>query len=88
VNDRAYTFGDSEIATRRLEIVAAVFESPTRTFLAEDVGQLRADLALDLGCGPGHTTRLVAEMTGAVRTIGLDASASFRRRPRPRSRRR
>jgi SAM-dependent methyltransferase len=34
-------------------------------------------LALDLGCGPGNTTALVAQVTGARRTIGLDRSAAF-----------
>ncbi|WP_238440030.1 MULTISPECIES: trans-aconitate 2-methyltransferase, partial [unclassified Frankia] len=34
-------------------------------------------LAVDLGCGPGHTTRLLAAATGAARTVGLDASTAF-----------
>lgn len=33
----------------------------------------RARLALDLGCGPGATTRLVAEAIHAERTVGLAA---------------
>jgi len=34
-------------------------------------------LAYDLGCGPGYTTDMVAHVTRAKRTIGLDSSASF-----------
>ena len=34
-------------------------------------------LALDLGCGPGNTTRLVHDVSAAVRTIGLDRSPAF-----------
>jgi trans-aconitate 2-methyltransferase len=34
-------------------------------------------LALDLGCGPGLTTRLVADVTRARRVVGLDSSEPF-----------
>lgn len=34
-------------------------------------------LAYDLGCGPGYTTGMVAQVTRATRTVGLDSSASF-----------
>ena len=34
-------------------------------------------LAVDLGCGPGHTTRLVQQIVKAGRTMGLDRSTSF-----------
>jgi trans-aconitate 2-methyltransferase len=54
-----------------------VFAAPTRRFLTDDVGRTEPALALDLGCGPGHTTRLVHECTGASRTIGIDMSAAF-----------
>ena len=36
-----------------------------------------AGLALDLGCGPGYTTRLVADVTGAARVVGVDSSPAF-----------
>jgi len=39
-------------------------------------------LALDLGCGPGHTTRLLASTTGAETTVGLDTSETFLARAR------
>jgi trans-aconitate 2-methyltransferase len=71
-----YTFGDTPLAAARLHLVARVFESPSRSFLTESVsGPPR--VALDLGCGPGVSTRLVAEVTGAERVIGLDTSPAF-----------
>jgi SAM-dependent methyltransferase len=71
-----YAFGDSEPAARRLGLLADVFEPPSRAFLSRFAGGPVA-LAVDLGCGPGHSTRLVASVLGARRTLGLDQSASF-----------
>ena len=34
-------------------------------------------LAVDLGCGTGHTTRLLASVLRPRRALGLDQSASF-----------
>jgi SAM-dependent methyltransferase len=75
----AYTFGDSDLAAERLGLVAEVFEPPSRRFLGEvrDALDDLPALAVDLGCGPGHTTRLLAEVTGARRTVGIDASSAF-----------
>lgn len=72
----SYTFGDTPLAAERLRLVARVFAEPSRAFLAEAVA-VPPRVALDLGCGPGLTTRLIAEVTGAARTIGLDVSAAF-----------
>jgi trans-aconitate 2-methyltransferase len=74
-----YTFGDTDVAAERLALVAEVFEPPSRRFLTEARAALPAapGLALDLGCGPGHTTRLMAEVTGAACTVGIDVSAAF-----------
>jgi SAM-dependent methyltransferase len=71
-----YAFGDSEPAARRLGLLADVFEPPSRAFLTRFAAE-PVDLAVDLGCGPGHSTRLVASVLGARRTLGLDQSASF-----------
>jgi SAM-dependent methyltransferase len=80
----AYTFGDNRQAARRLGLLAEVFEPATRPFLTAGGGILEGDpadgppdLAIDLGCGPGHTTRLLAEAVGARRTVGLDNSPAF-----------
>jgi trans-aconitate 2-methyltransferase len=74
-----YAFGDSAAAARRLGLLADGFEPPSHAFLArfDRVAADPPDLAVDLGCGPGHSTRLVASVVGARRTIGLDQSASF-----------
>lgn len=68
-----YLFGDADPAIRRLEVVAAVFAEPSREFLkqadAPGVG-----LAVDLGCGAGFTTALVAETLRPRRLVGLDSS--------------
>jgi SAM-dependent methyltransferase len=71
-----YAFGDSAPAARRLGLLADLFEPPTRAFLARFAGR-PLDLAVDLGCGTGHTTRLLASVLGPRRTLGLDQSASF-----------
>jgi trans-aconitate 2-methyltransferase len=71
-----YAFGDSAPAARRLGLLADVFEPPSRAFLQRFAGA-PPGLAVDLGCGTGHTTRLVASVLRARRTIGLDQSGSF-----------
>jgi trans-aconitate 2-methyltransferase len=71
-----YAFGDSEPAARRLGLLADTFEPPSRAFLTRFAAE-PVDLAVDLGCGPGHTTRLVASVLGPRRTLGLDQSESF-----------
>jgi SAM-dependent methyltransferase len=73
-----YTFGDTSPAGRRLDLLAELFAPTTAAFLRRDA-PLRPGLAVDLGCGPGHTTRLVAMSTGAARTVGLDTSEAFLR---------
>lgn len=76
VGQSPYAFGDTAPARRRLARLAEVFEDASREFLREAVA-FRPTLALDLACGPGYSTRLVAEVTGAVRTVGVDSSGPF-----------
>jgi trans-aconitate 2-methyltransferase len=71
-----YTFGDTALAARRLALLAEVLAVPSRAFL-QDATPPNPRVALDLGCGPGYTTALVAEATGASRTVGFEASAAF-----------
>jgi trans-aconitate 2-methyltransferase len=63
--------------------VAAIFAAPTRSFLRTAVGR-PVELAVDLGCGPGHTTRLLARTVRPSRLAGLDQSAAFLGRARRR----
>jgi trans-aconitate 2-methyltransferase len=76
-----YVFGDTDVAARRLDLVAETWASPSAAFLREEAPK-EPVLAVDLGCGPGHTTRLLASVTGARRTVGLDTSAAFLTRAR------
>ncbi len=76
-----YTYGDSAYAADRLDLLARVFEPSSRAFLAR-AGPMSGSLALDLGCGPGNTTRLIADVLEPDRTIGLDRSFPFLERAR------
>lgn len=75
-----YTFGDNEEASRRLRRLAEVYELETRALLHE-LREARngsaVPLAIDLGCGPGWTTQLIAEMLKPARTVGLDESEKY-----------
>ena len=71
-----YTFGDSARAARRLELLARTYETPSRA-LIERYRPPDLELALDLGSGPGHTTRLLHEASRARRTLGLEASERY-----------
>ena len=79
-----YAFRDTDLARQRLELVADVFAAPSTAFLQQEVG-FRPQLALDLGCGPGRTTHLLAGVTDAQLVVGMDISEAFlgvaRRRP-------
>jgi trans-aconitate 2-methyltransferase len=72
-----YLFGDSDVAAQRLELLARTFADSSRAFLADAAAGARIDLAIDLGCGPGFTTHLIAGTLRCGRVIGLDASAHF-----------
>ena len=79
-----YTFGDNDLAAERLRILARAFEPTSRAFLEEvwmrsfgaRSGQ-RPEHAVDLGCGPGYTTRLIREVMSPTLTTGLDRSPRF-----------
>jgi SAM-dependent methyltransferase len=71
-----YTFGDTPTAHTRLDLLAEVYRPVTEAFLGARAPR-EPKLAVDLGCGPGHTTWLLHTVTGAVRTIGLDASDRY-----------
>jgi SAM-dependent methyltransferase len=76
-----YTYGDSDLAAERLALVADVFEPATQRFLGS-VPHDVVGLAVDLGCGPGLTTRLLQRVLTAQRTVGLDLSDAFVQRAR------
>jgi trans-aconitate 2-methyltransferase len=76
MSDSEYPFGTSQLAADRLRIVARVFAEEMRKFISGTLPRAPR-LARDLGCGPGHTTALLAEESGAEKTIGLDVSEPF-----------
>src|SRR5262245_50232475 len=71
-----YALGDSPVAAERLRIVAEVFEPTTRALLADLPARPRRRL-IDLGCGPGHSTRLLAAHFPAAQVVGVDRSSAF-----------
>jgi trans-aconitate 2-methyltransferase len=71
-----YSLGDSGLAAERLTLVARIFDPAARAFLERSAPR-HPRLALDLGCGPGHATELVAEVVEPERIVGLDSSESF-----------
>jgi len=78
-----YAFGDGPTAARRLDLLADLFEPASRTFLERVAGLdglagRRPGLAVDLGCGTGHTTRLVAEVLRPARPPVAVAEAVYR----------
>jgi trans-aconitate 2-methyltransferase len=71
-----YTFGDSDLAARRLALVAAVFAKSTRQFLLTRA-RPAPGFAVDLGCGPGFTTELIRATVGPARMLGVDVSPAY-----------
>jgi trans-aconitate 2-methyltransferase len=71
-----YTFGDSVQASGRLHLLAEVYEPETRELLLR--GNVRSPrLAVDLGCGPGWSTKLIKDVLNPQRTVGLDTSERY-----------
>src|SRR5579872_2173660 len=71
-----YTFGDNLRASARLRRLAELYEQESRELLRRsDMDPPR--LAVDLGCGPGWSTRLLHDALKPDRTVGLDASPVF-----------
>lgn len=71
-----YTFGDNSVAALRLEWLADTFEESSRRFLRR-APRLPVTLAYDLGCGPGFSTDLLADVHREARVEGVDSSESF-----------
>ena len=71
-----YLFGDTDIAAQRLRLLADVFAEPSRAFLRELTTE-KPGLAVDLGCGPGFSTLLLAETLQCDHAAGLDNSQHF-----------
>lgn len=68
-----YTFRNNYFAELRMQVLSEVLEPSSKAFLRETVPR-RPRLALDLGCGPGFTTTLLADTLGCEHVCGLDNS--------------
>jgi SAM-dependent methyltransferase len=71
-----YAFGDSELARERLGLLADTFAPPTAQLL-RDLPPRGTRYAIDMGCGPGHTTALLQAGFPHAAITGLDASAAM-----------
>jgi len=71
-----YTYGTDLPAALRLKETAEFF-NPLATKLIEQVVEKAPETAVDLGCGPGFTTNMLADATKSRRTYGFDASDEF-----------
>lgn len=71
--EQHYTFGDTDRAAARLQALARVFGPSSQSLLAS-LQRSAGDLALDLGCGLGYTTALLAAHVIESRVLGLDRS--------------
>ena len=78
MSGEAYALGHSRQAAERLKLVARLFEPEMRRFI-RDAAPPRPAVALDLGCGPGCTTGLLQQVSGAALAVGVDLSEQFLR---------
>jgi trans-aconitate 2-methyltransferase len=72
----SYAFGDTVVASKRLDVLASVF-GPTSLSLLADLPPGRRRVVFDPGCGPGHTTAMLAELFAEADVVGVDASDAF-----------
>ena len=72
----SYTFGDSALARERLGIVAETFEAPTRALIA-DLPPSFVRYVIDVGCGPGYTSALLADAFPMAPITGFDLSPAM-----------
>lgn len=71
-----YSFRDHDVAAQRLTLVAQAFAPLTAAFI-QDTAPHNPNLAIDLGCGLGHSTRAIREVARPKHLIGLDSSERF-----------
>ena len=71
-----YTFGTSPAAAERLRSIGDFF-NPIADMHIRRFVKTRAEVAIDLGCGPGFTTAMLAGATRCRDTYGLDRSGEF-----------
>lgn len=71
-----YLFGDHNLAARRLAKLHEVFAASSRELLT-GLACGSPKLAVDLGCGVGHTTEMLRRAVKPLKTVGVDISEPF-----------
>ena len=71
-----YTFGTSATAASRLGEIAKYF-NPLAADLIQRFASTPCDIAVDIGCGPGFTTDMLAAAANCRKAYGLDKSREF-----------
>ena len=71
-----YTLGTHQQAALRLEQLASFFNPLSMGFIQQYI-TVPVTSALDLGCGPGFTTAMLAQATSCPHVCGMDSSARF-----------
>jgi ubiquinone/menaquinone biosynthesis C-methylase UbiE len=71
-----YTFGHTSTAAERLKSIADFFNPLAKDFIQANVSE-KITSAVDLGCGPGYTTSMLADATEAIEISGIDISEYF-----------
>jgi trans-aconitate 2-methyltransferase len=76
-----YALRDNELAAQRLDLIDRYF-APASVALLSSVADRSYRIAVDLGCGPGHTTQRLHRVVSPTTTIGLDTSDTLLARAR------
>lgn len=71
-----YTFGHTTIADDRLKLISEVFNPFSKEFIRQNLHQC-INSVIDLGCGPGYSTEMLAHATHANIVTGIDISGDF-----------
>jgi ubiquinone/menaquinone biosynthesis C-methylase UbiE len=71
-----YLFAGKETAAKRLEKLNEVFSRSSEVFVKSNIKN-KINVCIDLGCGPGGTTRSLASWINPVECTGLDNSEYF-----------
>ncbi len=76
-NETQYTYGTDYSAASRLEKIGEHFNPLASDFIRQFKPGPEKGIAVDLGCGPGFTTGMLAEVMETAKTYGLDSSGEF-----------
>lgn len=71
-----YTYGTSNTAADRLYEISKLF-NPLALDLIQKYNQDHLSLGVDIGCGPGFTTQMLAQALNSNQIYGLDNSDNF-----------